>query len=179
MTKFGVLAILTLSLGTYSFGAKAAVPAFVDDTVLVVEVHVDTELCASMPIQCAPGLGSDHTQVAASSSNHNPVILFVLVSKREDGVGVSGLVDTDFTFVNRVGPAGATAAIACGFDDCGIGFFSEASEETGLYFLTLDVASLSGTPPWETGTYAATLAVSFVEDGKTFNGIALVTFTIP
>ena len=172
MRKFGVLTILALGLGAYSFNSEATPPTFAGEPALAVEVIVDTEICASSAVQCT----ETHAAVAADSSNHSPVRLFVLVSKR-NGEGGSGLLEGDFTFSNSLVPAGGGAVGLCDSTDCGVSNFQEATALDGLYSMFLDRIPAGN---WKAGTYGATLAVSFLDGGgKTFDGIALVTFTIP
>ena len=162
MKKFGVLTILVLGLGAYPFNAKADPPAFAGEPALAVEASVDLAYCGSGGVQCTV----THAAGAASSSNHNPVRLFVLVSKR-NGEGVSGLSDTDFTFVNTFVSAGGGSSGLCDSIDCGVDNFQDNG--TGLYAMFLDV--IPDATNWGAGTRGATVAVSFMEDGKTFDGI--------
>lgn len=168
MKKFGVLTILVLGLGAYPFNAKAAPPEFAGEPALAVEVSVDLTYCGTGGVQCTVHGGAG----APDITNHRPVRLFVLVNKR-NGEGVPSLSDTDFTFENDFVPAGGGAAVLCDATDCGADFFQDAT--TGLYTMFLDKGTVSN---WKEGTYGATIAVSFTEGGKTFDGIALVTFTI-
>ncbi len=169
MKKFGVLTILVLGLGAYPFNAKAAPPEFAGEPALAVEVSVDLTYCGTGGVQCTAHGGAG----APDSTNHRPIRLFVLVSKR-NGEGVSGLSDTAFTFVNTFVSAGGGSSGLCDSIDCGMDNFQDNG--TGLYAMFLDV--IPAATNWGAGTRGATVAVSFMEDGKTFDGIALVTFTI-
>ncbi len=170
MKKFVVLTILALGLAGYAFDAKAAPPAFAGKGEVEVEASVDTEICASGAVQCTE---THSNGGAASSSNHKPLRLIVLVTR--GGEGVSGLSDTDFTFVNTFVSAGGGSSGLCDSVDCGASFFQDNG--TGLYAMFLDVIPVATN--WGAGTRGATIAVSFTEDSKTFDGIALVTFTFP
>ena len=175
MRKFGVLTILALGLGAYSFNAEAAPPTFAGEPALAVAVSVDTEICASIPVQCNADVADEHSFAAAADTNHNPIRIFVLVSKR-NGDGVSGLLEGDFTFNNSLVPAGGGSVGLCDITDCGVNNFQEATAGDGLYSMFLDRIPAGN---WKAGTYGSTMAVSFEDGGKTFDGIALVTFTIP
>ena len=172
MKKFVVLTILALGLAGYAFDAKAAPPAFAGKGQVEVEVSADTGVCATVSVQCSPGLGSGHTFAAAASSNHNPMRLIVLVTR--GGEGVLGLLEGDFTLASGFVPAGGGAPVLCDSIDCGGSNFQDAG--AGLYGMFVDRG-----PPgnWNAGTYGTSLSVSFIEDSKTLEGIGLVTFTIP
>ncbi len=172
MKKFVVLTILALGVAGYAFDAKAAPPAFAGKGQVEVEVSADTGVCATVPVQCSPGLGSGHTFAAATNSNHNPVHLFVLVTNK--GRGVVGLLESDFTLDSGFVPAGGGAPVLCDSTDCGVSNFQDAG--AGLYGMFLDRGPAGN---WKAGTYGTSLSVSFIEDSKTLEGIGLVTFTIP
>lgn len=134
---------------------------------LDVQVAVDTEVCASGAVQCT----SSHAAAAASNLNHNPIALFITVTK--NGKPVSGLALTDFTFDNPFVPAGGGSANICNTTICGTSNFGGSN---GIYTLFLDRAAAGN---WKAGAYGAAIKVVHVDGTTTHNGMALVSFNIP
>jgi hypothetical protein len=138
--------------------------------VLQIDVVTDTAVCASGAVQCTVA-GTGHTAQAASSANHNPLRMFVLV--QAGGVGVPSLTLSNFAFANPFVPAGGGSATICPTASCGSSNFGGSA---GLYTIFLDRLPAGN---WKAGAYGASLTVTFTKDGTTYHGIGLVTFTIP
>lgn len=118
---------------------------------LDVQAAVDTAPCATVPVQCG---GSGHSYEAASSSNHNPIRIGILVTSL--GEPVSDLVLADVSFENPFVPAGGGAAthFDCGaecFQPGGNGLYQfwahrspEGTWTAGHYFGRIGVTTASG-----------------------------------
>lgn len=159
----------TVLLGVVSIAPASAQAE--DDPPLDVTVVVDTEYCASGGVQCAD-MGTGHSFAAASSANHNPIRLGVLVTL--NGAPVMGIRESGFTFSNPFVPAGGGTAGFCteeGMTECAsMDLFGSAG---GLYTLFIHRRPAGN---WTAGTYFATLTV---RDNAGNTGTALVSFTIP
>ena len=132
--------------------------------VLTVQVAVDTEACASVPVQCR-----NFSYRAATNQNNNPLRIVVHVTK--NGQPVNGLSYNDFLVSNPFVPAGGGQTGKCGSDDCTSDHFKTA--HPGIYMLWLKQL-----PPgnWKAGSYGG--VVSAV-DGDGNRGATLLNFTIP
>jgi hypothetical protein len=117
---------------------------------LEVEAAVDLGYCATGGVQC-----SGHGYAAASSSNHNPIRVAVLVTL--NGAGVTGLGDSDIDFSDSFVPAGGTAAVECSSTDCGSSNFQ--TDAAGLYVFFVHQYPPSGNN-WKAGHYFATVTVT-------------------
>ena len=132
--------------------------------VLIVQVALDIEYCATIGVQCA-AFSSD----PADDGNNNPVHLLASVSR--GGVAVGGLGEGDFAFAGSFVPPGGTAASLCDSTDCGGSNFGAGAG--GVYSMFIVTADLSD---WDNGVYGGSLSVSDPAGGS---GLALVTFAIP
>jgi hypothetical protein len=154
--------LLTASLFATLAGASPAASAE-----LTVQLAVDTAVCASVPVQCGVA-GTGHTFVAASSTNHNPIRVFVQVSKA--GVPVSGLTLASFNVSNSFVPAGGGSAGICGTASCGASNFGAGGN--GSYTLYLDRIAAGN---WKKGAYGGGVKVTSGAD----SGATLLNFAIP
>jgi hypothetical protein len=136
---------------------------------LEVTAHVNTESCASIPVQCGQS-GSGHSFEPATSANHNPVLLTLYASSL--GEGVSGLTIDDIRVDVPFVPAGGAIARKCSEEACGGSRFGGAR---GAYRVYLDTIASK----WKAGTYTTVVGVSFQEGGQEFVGSTMVHFTIP
>lgn len=160
------------SLSTKIIGAliiaAGSFTAAVQGAGLNLSTAVDTEICASGAVQCGGNFNP------ANDSNHNPIRLFVQVSSL-NGTPGTGLALGDFTFTSNLTPAGGGSTGICSLANCGASRFGGGTN--GLYSIFLDRIPAGN---WKAGTYAGTIKVRKVVDTTTtYNGTALVTFTIP
>jgi hypothetical protein len=139
---------------------------------LEVTAEVDEAACASVPVQCGNGV-TGHSPVAASSANHNPVAIAVLVTL--NGAPVSGLASAAFDFSNNILPAGGAGLTRCpaGGSGCAspANLFQDAGD--GTYVLWVHPGPAGN---WKTGTYYARIRVT---DTAGRRGSALVEITVP
>jgi len=140
------------------------------DRKLDISASVDTAACASAPVQCTQS--GVHTAQAATSANHNPVGLTLLVGKH--GSPVLNLDLNTFQIATAFVPAGGSAAVTCSEANCGPQRFQGAS--SGAYHIFLDRFAAGN---WKAGTYQLVVRVSFNDAGVPRQGVALVPFTIP
>lgn len=133
-----------------------------------ITASVDTEVCASVPVQCGVA-GTGHTFAAAGDTNHNPIRLFVTVV-RASGVPVNGLTINEFSFSNPFVPAGGGAAVICTEANCGTSRFGAGAN--GTYTIFLDRGPAGN---WKAGAYAGTVRVVDAVN----QGTAQVVFKIP
>ncbi|WP_223669377.1 hypothetical protein [Kangiella shandongensis] len=136
---------------------------------LDVEVIAHTDTCESAPVQCNSDAADAHTFDAASSSNHNPFPIRILVSK--NGEPVSGLSSSQFTYNNSFVPAGGTSAIKCDVD-CGADWFQGGSN--GVYSMFIDRLN-NDNDNWKAGNYAGMIQIT---DSVGASGTALVSFSL-
>jgi hypothetical protein len=134
---------------------------------LTVQVAIDTEVCASVAVQCGVA-GQGHTFVAAASTNHNPIRVFVQVSKA--GAPVAGLTLASFNVSNSFVPAGGGSAGICSTTRCGASNFAGGGNGTYTFFLDRIAAG-----NWKKGAYGGGLKVTSGVD----TGAALINFRIP
>jgi len=140
------------------------------DRKLDISASVDTTACASVPVQCtSTGV---HTAQAATSANHNPIALTLLVGKH--GSPVLNLDINSIQVANPIVPAGGSSAVICSEANCGPKRFLSSS--TGAYLVFLDRTAAGN---WKAGTYQVVVRVSFNDAGVLRQGVALVPFTIP
>jgi hypothetical protein len=136
-----------------------------------VMADVDEAACASAPVQCGNGT-TGHNSAAASSANHNPVAITVLVTL--NGAPVSGLPSSAFGFSNNIVPAGGSAAVLCpaGGSGCASSsLFIDTGDGTYLMWAHPFAANFN----WKSGTYQGRINVTMPQG----EGTTLVTFTIP
>lgn len=136
---------------------------------LDVQVVVHTDACLSVPVQCNADAADEHTFEAASSTNHNPFPIRILVSK--NGEPVSGLSSSEFDYNNSFVPAGGTSATKCDVD-CGVNWFQGGSN--GVYSLFIDRLN-NDSGNWKAGNYAGMIQVT---DSEGASGTALVSFSL-
>jgi hypothetical protein len=139
---------------------------------LEVEAEVNEAACASVPVQCGDGT-TGHTFAPASSANHNPVEIVVLVTL--NGVPVPGLAASAFDFSNRFVPAGGPGAVLCPAGGSGCASPSNLFQDgtDGTYALWAHPA-----PPgnWKSGAYHGRIAVTGPGGVR---GSALIELNIP
>lgn len=157
MTKLSAFAAAA-ALATVGFAAPAA------SAELTVQVVPDTLVCAQAAQQCG---GAGHVPGPAAAGNHNPIRLFVLVTRA--GAQVTNLTIANFQFTNGLVPAGGGSAVVCPETVCGPNRFGGGGG--GLYQIFIDRYAAGN---WTAGTYAATLRASRGAD----RGTGLVTFEI-
>jgi len=154
-----IIGALVIAVGSFSAAVQGAG--------LNLSTAVDTEICASGAAQCGGNFNP------ANDSNHNPIRLFVQVTSL-NGTPGTGLALGDFSFTNNLVPAGGGSTVICPAARCGANRFGGGTN--GLYSIFLDRSPAGN---WKAGTYAGTIKVRKVVDDVTYNGTALVTFTIP
>jgi hypothetical protein len=135
---------------------------------LDVSSKVDERVCASGAVQCG---GSGHTFAPASSTNHNPVRIVLLVSS--NGAPVAGLAPSSFDFTDGLVPAGAFAAVLCPGGGSGCGPASAPSDAgSGMYVFFAHPVSGN----WHAGAYYGRFVVT---DSAGHKGSVLVEINIP
>ncbi len=139
---------------------------------LQVEAEVNEGACASVPVQCGNGT-TGHTFDPASSANHNPIAIVVLVTL--NGVPVPGLAASAFDFSNRFVPAGGPGVILCPAGGAGCASPSNLFQDgtDGTYALWAHPAP-SGN--WKAGAYYGRITVTGAGGVR---GSALVEINIP
>lgn len=139
---------------------------------LEVTAEVNEAVCASVPVQCGNGT-TGHSFAPASSSNHNPVSITLLVTL--NGAPVSGLAATAFDFSDGIVPAGGPGITPCPAGGSGCAspgnLFQDAGN--GMYVMWVHPAP-SGN--WKAGSYYARITVT---DTGGRRGSALVEITVP
>lgn len=139
---------------------------------LEVEAEVNEAVCASVPVQCGDGT-TGHTFAPASSANHNPVSIVVLVTL--NGVPVPGLAASAFDFSNRFVPAGGPGAVLCPAGGSGCASPSNLFQDggDGTYALWAHPA-----PPgnWKSGAYYGRITVTGAGGVR---GSTLIELNIP
>jgi hypothetical protein len=136
---------------------------------LEVSAQIEEGYCATGGVQC--GAAGD-TFTAASSANHNPVRVVLLVT--ESGAPVTGLASTSFDFADGIVPAGGSALAVCVTGDPSCGPSSSLSDAgNGLYVAFLRKAT---TGDWKAGSYFGRFTVT---DAAGHKGSVLVRVTIP
>jgi hypothetical protein len=139
---------------------------------LEVEAEVNDAACASVPVQCGDGT-TGHTFAPASSANHNPVEIVVLVTL--NGVPVPGLAASAFDFSNRFVPAGGPGAVLCPAGGSGCASPSNLFQDgtDGTYALWAHPA-----PPgnWKSGAYHGRITVTGPGGVR---GSALIELNVP
>ncbi|HLF07425.1 MAG TPA: hypothetical protein VI893_09715 [Thermoplasmata archaeon] len=118
---------------------------------LEIEVALDPGYCATGGVQCFAV--ANHTAAAASSSNHNPIRVAVLVTL--NGAGVTGLGDANIEFANSFVPAGGGGAGEYEPAACGANCFQ--TDGSGLYVFFIDRIPAGN---WKAGHYFATITVT-------------------
>lgn len=139
---------------------------------LEVTAEVDEAACASVPVQCGDGT-TGHSFAPASSSNHNPVSVTVLVTL--NGAPVSGLPVTAFDFSDGIVPAGGPGITPCPAGGSGCASPSNLFQDAGngMYVLWVHPAPAGN---WKAGSYYARITVTGTGGRR---GTALVEITVP
>jgi len=138
---------------------------------LQLSINVDERFCAEgFPAQCTdsgdnPGDGDGHTFEVASSSNHNPVLITVLVT-RMDGSAVDFLPSDSFIFDPKVGPGPGLRRCGDSQDEVGCGeydysFFVATGNGVYTFVVHPSVAGFN----WKVASYGFLLTV-FDNDGN-------------
>ena len=136
---------------------------------LEVRAEVDEGYCGTGGVQCG---GAGHTFAAASSANHNPVRIVLLVTL--NGAPVTGLTATSFDFAANLVPAGGPGPTLCPGGGSGCGSSSAPSDAgNGMYVF---FAHPAPTGNWKAGAYYARFTVT---DASARKGSALVELNIP
>jgi hypothetical protein len=138
---------------------------------LEVTAEVDEAACASVPVQCGDGT-TGHTFAAASSANHNPVSVTVLVTRF--GAPVAGLASSAFDFSDGIVPAGGPGITRCPGGGSGCASPSDLFQDVGngLYLLWVHPEPAGN---WKAGSYYARITVTDVAGRR---GSALVEITV-
>ena len=127
---------------------------------LQLSMNVNERFCATgFPVQCTDS-GSGHTFAAASSLNHNPVLITVLVT-RMDGSQVDGIPSANFLFDQSVGPGPGIKRCGDPQDLVGCGPFTSSYfifAGNGLYTFVVH-PSVSGFD-WKAAQYGFVLTVT-------------------
>lgn len=110
---------------------------------------LDLSYCGTGGVQCSL---SDHTYESASSTNHNPIRVGIMVTV--NGVGQPGLKASDFIFLNPSVPAGGGGAVICGTTDCGASSFQDNGNGQYTIFIHRGAAG-----NWKAGHYFGSLSV--------------------
>jgi len=130
---------------------------------LQVSINVNERLCAEcLCVQCG---GSGHSYEAASSLNHNPVMITVLVT-RMDGSEVDFLPSENFIFDAKIGPGPGIHRCGAPQDEVGCGPFTDSyfvATGNGVYTFVVH-PSVTGFN-WKPATYGFLLTV-FDNDGN-------------
>jgi hypothetical protein len=140
---------------------------------LEVAAEVDEAACASVPVQCGDGT-TGHTFAAASSTNHNPVAITVLVTR--SGAPVAGLASSDFDFSDGIVPAGGSGITRCPGGASGCASPSNLFLDVGNGLYLLWVHPEVGGRNWKAGSYFARITVT---DAAARRGSALIEITVP
>jgi hypothetical protein len=140
---------------------------------LEVTAEVNEAACASVPVQCGNGT-TGHTFAAASSANHNPVSITVLVTRF--GAPVAGLASSAFDFSDGIVPAGGPGITLCPGGGSGCASPSDLFHDAGngLYLLWAHPAPAGIN--WKAGSYYARITVT---DKAGRRGSALIEITVP
>jgi hypothetical protein len=139
---------------------------------LEVTAEVNEEACESVPVQCGDG-ATGHTFAAASSANHNPVSVTVLVTRF--GAPVAGLASSAFDFSDGIVPAGGPGVTLCPGGGSGCASPSDLFKDVGngLYLLWAHPEPAGN---WKAGSYYARITVTDVSGRR---GSALIEITVP
>ena len=140
---------------------------------LQLSINVDERFYAEgSPVQCedssliiAGGTGAGHTFAAASSSNHNPVLITVLVT-RMDGSAVDFLPSANFIFDAKIGPGPGIYRCGDPQDLVGCGQYTSSyfvATGNGVYTFVVH-PSVAGFN-WKAATYGFLVTV-FDSDGN-------------
>jgi hypothetical protein len=136
---------------------------------LDVSAEIDEGYCATGGVQCG---GNGHTFAAASSSNHNPVRIVLLVAS--NGAPVTGLPATSFDFSDGLVPAGGPEPVLCPGGGSGCGPSSSPSDAgNGMYVFFAHPGPAGN---WKAGAYYARFTVT---DSAGDKGSALLEINIP
>jgi hypothetical protein len=139
---------------------------------LEVTAEVNEQACVSVPVQCGDG-ATGHTFAAASSANHNPVSVTVLVTR--SGAPIAGLASSAFDFSDGIVPAGGPGITRCPAGGSGCAspgnLFQDAGN--GMYLLWVHPEPAGN---WKAGSYYARITVTDTAGRK---GSALVEITVP
>lgn len=139
---------------------------------LGVMAEVNEAACAAGAVQCGNG-ATGHTFTAASSTNHNPVAIVVLVAL--NGVPVTGLAASAFDFSDGIVPAGGPGVALCPAGGTGCASPGDLFQDAGngMYVLWAHPAPAGN---WKAGSYYARITVTAPAGVR---GSALVEITVP
>jgi hypothetical protein len=136
---------------------------------LEVSAQVDEGYCGTGGVQCG---GGGHTFAPASSANHNPVRIVLLVTL--DGAPVTGLTAASFDFSDGLVPAGGSAPVLCPGGGSGCGPDSAPSDAgNGMYVF---FAHPGPAGDWKAGAYFARFTAT---DSAGNKGSVLIEIDIP
>jgi hypothetical protein len=136
---------------------------------LEVSAQVDEGYCGTGGVQCG---GSGHTFAPASSGNHNPVRIVLLVTL--NGAPVTGLTATSFDFSDGLVPAGGPGPVLCPAGGSGCGTDSAPSGAgNGMYVF---FAHPGPAGDWKAGAYFARFTAT---DSGGNKGSVLIEIDIP
>ncbi len=143
---------------------EAAVPG------LEVSAEVDEAACAGGSVQCGDG-GTGHTFAPARPTNHNPVVVAVLVTR--GGASRAGLPSTAFDVSNSFVPAGGAGLTRCpaGGTGCAPPSFQDGGNGTYLLWIHPAPAGVD----WKSGSYFVRITVT---DPAGRKGSALAKVTV-
>jgi hypothetical protein len=137
---------------------------------LEVSAQVDERVCAGVSVQCGDA-GTGHTFKAAGPTNHNPVVVAVLVTR--NGAPRAGLPSTAFDVSDQFVPAGGAGFVRCpaGGTGCAPPTFQDGGDGTYLLWVHPGAAGAN----WKSGSYFGRVTVT---DPAGRKGSALVEIVI-
>jgi len=137
---------------------------------LQLSVNVNVGFCGEdAAVQCTdsgPGSGEGHTFEAASSSNHNPVLITVLVT-RMDGSQVDGIPSENFLWDQSIGPGPGIERCGDLQDNVGCGSFTSSYFiylGNGVYTFVVHPSAVGYN--WKVAKYGFVLTVIDNNDGN-------------
>jgi hypothetical protein len=138
---------------------------------LDVQSEVNEAACATGAVQCGDG-GTGHTFAAASSANHNPVSITLLVTL--NGAPLAGLPAAAFDFSDGIVPAGGPGLSRCPAGGTGCAspgnLFQDAGN--GMYVIWVHPTPAGN---WKAGSYYSRITVT---EGAA-RASTLVEITVP
>lgn len=129
------------------------------------EIFVYEKICGDNAVQCT---FDNHTTVDASSSNHNPVRVYVMVTLH--GRPVTGLTDSDIVFSSGFVSPGGPGLRECDATDCGPNYFQTIGNLYGFFVHPYSPYN------WKAGEYHNRLIVN---GPGGISGIGTVNIVIP
>lgn len=177
----GVLGVLALGATTSGSGGADGLKQLKRDVKglaasaarLDIEAEVNEAACASVAVQCGdPATG--HTFAPAASTNHNPVVVAVLVTR--NGAPRPGLTSAAFDFSNQFVPAGGAGLTRCPAGGAGCAapgsLFQDGGD--GTYLLWVHPQPVGSN--WKPGSYYSRVTVT---DPAGRKGSALIEIAVP